>query len=337
MSRRVMSLLEQEAVETAVYSIDEAFLRLPERPPHELEEVARRIRRKVARATGIPVRLGIGPTKTLAKLANHLAKAEPDGVLAYPGGREGEELLESVPVGAVWGIGRQYEKLLREYGITTARQFKNLPNTWVRNQMTVVGLRTALELRGRPCLPLDDAPRARKSLVRSRSFSRQVEKEGSLREAVVGHVSRAAEKLRGEGLVARGLQVFITTKRFGRGPYYSNGASATLPRPTCYTPELAGAARELLARIYRPGYGYKKAGVMLYELTAEVPEQGHLFIRSDPKDRALMKAVDEVNRTYGKRSVQLAGAGLERAWAMKRRMTSPAYTTRWSELPFAQV
>jgi DNA polymerase V len=173
--------------------------------------------------------------------------------------------------------------------------------------------------------------------VRSRSFSRRVEKEGELREAVIGHVSRAAEKLRGEGLVARGLQVFITTKRLGKGPHYGRAASATLPRPTHYTPELARAARELLGRIYRPGYGYKKAGVMLYDLTAEVPEQGHLFIGRDPKDRALMKAMDEVNRTYGKRSVQMAGAGLEREWAMKRSRKSPAFTTRWSDVPAVQA
>jgi DNA polymerase V len=137
--------------------------------------------------------------------------------------------------------------------------------------------------------------------------------------------------------VARGLQVFITTKRFGKGPHYSNGASATLPRPTSYTPELARAARELLGRIYRRGYGYKKAGVMLFDLTAERPEQGHLFIEADPTEGALMEAVDQVNQAYGRRSVQLAGAGLNRAWAMQRRMTSPAYTTRWSDLPVARA
>jgi DNA polymerase V len=154
-----------------------------------------------------------------------------------------------------------------------------------------------------------------------------------LREAVVGHVSRAAEKLRGEGLVARGLQVFIRADRFGRGPYYSNGASATLPRPTHYTPELSQAARVLLGRIYRPGFGYKKAGVMLFDLTAERPEQGHLFIEADPRERALMTAMDRVNEAYGKRSVQLAGAGLKRDWTMERQMKSPAYTTRWSDVP----
>jgi DNA polymerase V len=337
MSWRVMSLLEQEAVEAAVYSIDEAFLRLPDLPPHELAGLGRRIRGMIRRATGIPVRFGIGPTKTLAKLCNHLAKAEPDGVVAFPGGREGEEMLASVPVGEVWGIGRQYEKILREYGVTTARSFKNLPSRWVKARMTVTGLRTALELGGTPCLPLDEGPAARKTLVRSRSFSKRLEKKGPLREAVVGHVSRAAEKLRGEGLVARGLQVFIRADRFGRGPYYSNGASATLPRPTHYTPELAHAARALLERIYRPGYGYKKAGVMLFDLTAERPEQGHLFIEAVPRERALMTAMDRVNEAYGKRSVQLAGAGLKRGWTMKRQMKSPAYTTRWSDVPVVRA
>ena len=199
--------------------------------------------------------------------------------------------------------------------------------------MTVTGLRTALELRGTPCLPLDDAPAARKTLVRSRSFSERLKRLGALREAIITRVSRAAEKLRGEGLVAQGLQVFITTKRFGKGPYYSNGASATLPRPTNYTPELAQAARELLGRVYRPGYGYKKAGVMLFDLSAEEPEQRHLFIEPDPSEKALMEAVDRLNAAYGKRSVQLAGAGLGREWTMKRQMKSPAHTTRWSDVP----
>jgi len=131
MSWRVMSLLEEEAIDCAVYSIDEAFLRLPDLPPAELADLGRRIRGMIRRATGIPVRFGIGPTKTLTKLMNHLAKAEPDGVVAFPGGEEGEEMLAAVPVGEVWGIGRQYGKLLHEYGVTTAREFKNLPIRWV--------------------------------------------------------------------------------------------------------------------------------------------------------------------------------------------------------------
>lgn len=337
MSRRVMGLLEREAVECAVYSIDEAFLRFPQLPPPELEDLGRRVRRRVRRATGIPVRLGFGETKTLAKLANTLAKAEPDGVYALPEGKGREEVLSRFPVEKVWGIGRQYAKLLREYGVRTARELRGLPDRWVKRQMTVTGLRTVWELRGTECLPLDEAPVSRKSLVRSRSFSRKVRSKAELAEAIATRASRAAEKLREEELVARGMQVFCATPRYGEGPHYSNGASATLPRPTSYTPELVGAAKKLLGRIYREGFGYKKAGVMLYDLRADVPEQGHLFLKSDPREQALMAACDRINQRFGRHAVRLAASGLRRAWEMQRRRTSPRYTTRWDELPVVKA
>ncbi len=333
MSRRVMNLLEKAAAELAVYSIDEAFLRFPAMGPHELEETGRQVRRRVRRATGIPVRFGFGRTKTLAKLASAKAEEEPDGVYALPGGEVQEEVLATFPVEDVWGIGRQRTKLLHEYGVKTARELRDLPDYWVRRRMTVTGLRTVWELRGTECLPLDEAPTNRKSLVRSRSFGRKVYAKQELAEAVAARTARAAEKLREERLVGRGMQVFITTRHYGRGPHYANACSAELPRPTNFTPELTKAAKELLGRIYREGYGYKKAGVMLFDLSAEVPEQGHLFLESDPREQALMAACDRINEKMGRGTVHLAAAGVRRAWEMQRRRKSPCYTTRWKELP----
>ena len=335
MSRRVMRLLEKTAVRMAAYSIDEAFLRYPALPPPELEDLGRRVRRRIRRAIGIPTRFGFGATKTLAKLANQLAKAEPDGVFALPTGEAREEVLAGFPVEEVWGIGAARTKLLYEHGVTTARELRNLPDRWVKKEMTITGLRTVWELRGTECLPLDEAPTNRRSLVRSRSFSRTAYDKAALAEAVATRTARAAEKLRTEALVTRGLQVFITTRFFGKGPHYENGAAARLPRPTSYTPELVRAAKTLLGRIYREGYAYKKAGVTCFDLRAEVPEQGHLFLKSNPRERALMAACDRINQRLGRSSVRLAASGLKQEWEMQRSMRSPRYTTRWSELPVA--
>lgn len=345
MSRRVTSLLEEVALELAPYSIDESFLLLPDRAEGELEQLAQSTRARILRGTGIPVRFGIGPTKTLAKLASYWAKKEPCGYLVFPKGEsqrkraERESLLGRTPAGEVWGIGSAYERHLKERGVTTARGLRDLPNAWLRSKLSIRGLRTALELRGRACRPLDESPDTRKTLIRSRSFGRRVTKERALREAVLTHVSRAAEKLRTEALEARGLRVFITTKRFGDRPHYGNAAGGLLPCHTSSTTRLGRAARRLLDTIYRSGYGYKKAGVMLYALRpAETPKQEHLFDGGTPSEAgALMEAVDAVNDRYGRGTLRLAGSGLGRDWSMQQTRRSPRYTTRWDELPVAHA
>lgn len=337
MSRRVMTLLAKAAAECVVYSIDEAFLRFPAMAPHELGRLGKRLRRRIKQATGIPVRFGFGETKTLAKLASTLAKCEPDGIYVLPKGEEREEVLSSVEVQDVWGIGRRRATLLRRHGVQTARDLRDLPDRWVKRQMTVTGLRTVWELRGTECLSLDDAPPSRNSLVRSRSFGRTVYDRKDLAEAIATRTDRAAEKLRAEGLVARGLQVYITTRHFGKGPHYSNTAAAALPRPTSYTPELTKAAKKLLGRIYRRGYPYRKAGVTCYDLRTEDPEQGHLFVAPDSRKATLVTAMDRINQQIGSGSVRLAATGLQRTWEMQRSMKSPAYTTRWDELPVVRA
>lgn len=201
--------------------------------------------------------------------------------------------------------------------------------------MTVVGLRTVWELRGISCLPLELVPPARKSIIRSRSFGRVVTEKKELEEAITRYVCRAAEKLRQCGLVAHVLQVFITTGGRGKGPHYTRTCAVSLPRATNFSPELVKAALVCLERIFKEDYRYKKAGVVLLELAPEDPEQGSLFWPHSPREAALMKAVDAVNRKVGPGAVFLARAGTDVRWAMRREMMSPRYTTRLEEVPVA--
>jgi len=349
MSRRVMRELEQMALRLERYSIDEAFLTLPALGGGELRTVAEQLQRRVARRQGVPIRVGIGPTMTLAKVADEKAKGDrpadagalspPGRVYVCPDGEARTAMLRTVPVEELWGIGSAWTETLHDHGVETAEQLRRQPDPWLRRTLTVVGLRLATELRGTPCLELEDVPETRKSLIRSRSFSARVPDEATLREAVSKHVQRAAEKLRSEGLVAGHLEVFITTKRFGDPPHYSNAAGGTLRPGTHHTPTLLRHARRLLQVIYRDGPAYKKAGVTLQTLRPETPRQGHLFGDPDPEEAALMDAVDRLNRTMGRGTVGFAAAGVqgEREWTMKREQRSPHYTTRWSDLPVANV
>jgi DNA polymerase V len=343
MSRRVMQELEAVALEVERYSIDEAFLTLPALARDELEALARDLRRRVRRRQGVPIRCALGPTKTLAKVADEIAKTR-GGVFVCPEEPALTALLDTVEVGDVWGIGSASEKKLAAKGVSTAEGFRQLPDRWIRDRMTVTGLRTAYELRGVSCLPLETAAPTRKSLIRSRSFGERVTDAAALQQAVSKHAQRAAEKLRDEGLTARGLQVFITTKKFGPPPHYANGAGATLPQHTAHTPSLVRAAKTLLDRVYLAELdgepiGYKKAGVMLYDLRPETAEQASLFGTTDAGDDALMDAVDRINREMGRGTIGVAAAGVrgKREWSMRREMQSPRYTTQWGELPVAQA
>ena len=209
MSRRVHSILKEDALELERYSIDEAFLTLPSLKRKNLQRLADRTRRTVRRQVGVPIRVGIGPTKTLAKVADENAKARKRagwgrGTYVCPNEPKLEQLLRCVSVGNIWGVGSAYEETLHEKGVASAAEFRALPDPWIRSEMTVVGLRTAWELRGRSCLDLEFVRPDRKTLVRSRSFGERVEAKWDFREALAKHSQRAAEKLRAEGLVAKG-------------------------------------------------------------------------------------------------------------------------------------
>jgi DNA polymerase V len=341
MSARVMRTLHDFAPELEIYSIDEAFMSLPGFEEAALKAHCREMRATVKRWTGIPVSIGVGSTKTLAKVANERAKKDPwfEGVLDMSGWdeRELDKLLDATDVEDVWGIGPQRAALLRHYGYYTAADLKYAPDRWLLEKLTVMGLRTAMELRGTPCIPLELAPPAKKAIASTRSFGKVVESLEELKEAVSLYVARLGEKLRRQWSVAGVLQVFVRTNPFKpEEPQYAGSASIKLPQATSYTPHLARYAHAALEQLYRPGYRYHKAGVLALNLSQQAL-QLNLFGESGPAELAreadLMAAVDALNRRYGREMVRLASSGVAREWKMRQGRVSPRYTTRWEDLP----
>jgi len=339
MSHRVMEMLRQLEPEVEVYSIDEAFMALPAGKKFDLTAHGREIQATVKRCTGIPVSIGFAPTKTLAKLASRIAKKDPalGGVFDLTACDDVDALLAATEVADVWGIGRRSTKKLSTRGIRTVLDLKHANDAWVRKQLTVTGLRTVWELRGIPCIALDDAPAPKKGIVTSKSFGRRVESLAELTEAVATYAARAAEKLRAQGGIAHSLHVFINTNRFKPElPQYSNSVTMTLPEPTASTPVLIRHALLGLNRIYRPGYEFQKAGVMLTDIVPSSQRQGNLFER-ERGDSGLMRALDRINVRWGRDTVQYAVSGFKREWDFKRLQLSKAYTTRWDQLPVVKA
>jgi len=336
LSQRVMETLEQFSPNIEVYSIDEAFLSLVGFERRNLTEYGRQIRRTVKQWTGIPVSVGIAETKTLAKIANRVAKRNPDtgGVCdlrAYP---DRDALLGRVTVDDVWGIGPTYARLLKQHGITTALQLRQADEHWIRTHMGVVGLRLVAELRGRSCLDLEECPSPKQGITCSRAFGRSVSTLAEMEEAVSSYVSRAAEKLRGEGLAATVLTVFLMTNEFKDEPQYRNSVTCSLSVGTDMTSELIRAALRGLRTIYRDGYRYKKAGVMFTALVPASQVQPDLFDRQDrPRSKRLMAALDAVNDRWGAGTLEYAASGLTKPWKTQFHRRSPAYTTDWNALP----
>ncbi|OLN26906.1 Error-prone, lesion bypass DNA polymerase V (UmuC) [Desulfovibrio sp. DV] len=342
MSARVMATLSRFTPAMEVYSIDEAFLDLTGLPGGAAKQ-ARRIRETVVRWTGIPVSVGIGPTKTLAKLANRAAKKHPDcgGVLDFSAHPDPDALLASVPVEDVWGIGRRHGAMLAGRGVLSARAFRDLPREFVRKRMTVQGVHTQLELRGFSCIDLDKAPPAPKTLMSSRSFGRAVTTKDELAEALAEYVSRVAAKLRHRGLLASGMQVYVQTYADASGrPPYAGSAFAAPPAPTDHTATLISLATQALGGLFRPGWRYKKAGVILLGLESRAGRQLSLLDAPAPeaaRNERLMAALDAVNAKWGQDTLAPAACGITRPWAMRQEKRSPRYTTDWDELPVARA
>lgn len=338
MSQRVLRTLETFSPEVESYSIDESFLHLTGLSV-DLAEYGRLIRSTVLRHTGIPVSIGIAPTKTLAKAANKLAKRSASGVLLLADTAAQTEALRTLEVGDVWGIGPRYAKMLNQHGIVTALDLREASLDWVRKRMTVVGLRTVLELRGQPCIALEQQPPASQQIVRSRSFGQPVTLLAELEQAIAMHASRAAEKLRLQGLAANQMSVFIATNFFiPTDPQYANNSMIRLPVATSDTATLIECGLECLRRIYREGYRYKKGGVMLTDLTPINQVQGNLFVGCDTEKQArLNTTLDAINRRFGKFTLRHAAMGIQQRWAMRREHCSPSYTTRWSDVPLVRA
>jgi DNA polymerase V len=336
LSQRVMETLEQFSPDLEIYSIDEAFLSLTGFERRNLTDYGRAIRKTVKQWTGLPVSVGIAETKTLAKIANRIAKRTPDtdGVFDLLACPDRDALLGRVAVVDVWGIGPSYSRLLTQQGITTALQLRQADDHWIRTHMGVVGMRLVAELRGRSCLDLEVCPAPKQGITCSRTFGRSVCTLAEMEEAVSSYVTRAAEKLRREGLAATVLTVFVMTNAFTEEPQYRNSVTCTLPVGTDTTSALIRAALRGLRTIYRGGYRYKKAGVMVTALVPASQVQPDLFDQQDrPKSKRLMAALDAVNDRWGAGTLQYASSGLTKTWQTQCHHRSPAYTTNWDELP----
>ena len=335
-SQRVMDVLMRLEPDVEVYSIDEAFIRFPAGKHCDLINHTDFLKTTVQRHTGIPVSIGLGPTKTLAKIANRFAKKNPSaaGIFAITDKQDLDSLLATVDIADVWGIGRRHAARLKKHAIRTALELTNCADSWIRGQLTVRGLRTAMELRGIPCISLEKAVPTKKSICTSRSFGQPVQSLAQLQEAVATYAAQAAYKLRQAGLRTTVVDVFIRTNGFKKNePQYCNRRTFVLEGASSHTGTLIRVALASLKAIYRPGYRYQKAGVLLNGLVPENYEQLRLFRPPAPRTVSLMQAVDEINRRWGRDTIQTAAAGLVKEWRFRQMKKSPAYTTRWSELP----
>ena len=336
MSHRVMRTLERFSPAVEVYSIDEAFVYLDVQV--DLAAHARRLRQTVGQHTGIPVSVGIGPSKTLAKVANKHAKRTDGVALADTPARQ-TQMLAVLDVEDVWGVGRRLGRRLRRAGVNTALLLRDADLRWVRKQFNVTLQQTVLELRGQRCFPAEFTPAPARQIVRSRSFSRPVRDLAELEQAAAMHATRAAEKLRAQHLSAGLLGVFIMTNRLKTDqPQYSNSATLRLAVPSDATDTLIAAALRGLRRIYRTGYAFNKAGVMLMNLSSADTGQPNLFPELDqPQSSPLDATLDAINQRFGQATLRYAAVGTNHPWAMQRNHCSPRYTTAWSDLPKAKT
>ncbi len=342
MSRRVMQVLREATPELEVYSIDEAFLRIPSFALDDPARWGKALRTRVLRWTGIAVSVGIASTRTLAKIANRLAKhISEDGVWVLEDDEETLRVwLSRIRVEEVWGIGPRMARILHRHGIHTAWDFREAPADWIRAHFSVTGARTQMELRGRPTTGLLPDPPPRKSLRSGRTFPHPVTRFSTLREAVAAFAARVGERLREESAVAGRLGLYLSTGPH-RDPSHriSDMVWIRLPVYTDATPLLIQAAHHLLEAMYRKGFGYKKAAVMTDDLYPRDRFPQPLF-PSDPRIarwRQISAAMDRINQTWGRDTVRWAITGIHRNWQSRRQRLSPAYTTRWSDLPRAST
>ena len=338
-SQRVMETLARFASDVEIYSIDEAFLGLNGFENYELGKYSQYIRRTIKQWVGIPVSIGVSTTKTLSKIANNLAKKnkEYDGVCILKSWFDINEALKLTSIEDVWGIGRRLSVFLKKYKINTAYDFTQLDKGWIRKNMGVVGEKTFLELCGVSCIELELIPSDKKSCCVSRSFSKPVEKIDDLEESVSSYGTRVAEKIREEGLVAESMSIFVLTNYFNRKEkQYSNSIKLQLPYPTNNSIKIVKRALEGIKKIYRQGYRYKKAGVILYGLTKAKQTRGLLDYDRESSD-SIMNTLDRINERYGSSTIRLASEGVDKSWSMRRESVSPCYTTRFDDLVEAKL
>lgn len=335
LSARVMYCLSTFVRDIEVYSIDESFLDFSGMKYYDLLEYARNIVYTVRKNTGIPVSMGIAPTKTLAKVANKFAKKYPGykSVCIIDTDPKRKKALQLTGIEDVWGIGRRLAVKLKLKGVESAFDFTRLPREWVRKNMTVVGERTWRELRGEPCIGLDQEPTPKKQICKSSSFGAMVNDFAPLSEAIATFAAVCAQKLRAQNGCAASLMVFIHTNNFRHDlPQYYKNCVITLSVPSNATPAVVHYAIEALKKIYNEGYAYKKAGVIITEIVPATAIQLNLFNDADyDKQKRLMTVLDKLNATYNRNKVYIASQGTEK-WKLHQEHLSRHYTTNWDDI-----
>ena len=329
MSRRVMNIISEFTPSIEVYSIDEAFIELTNMNV-DYESYARHMRKVILQYTGIPVSIGIASTKTLTKVANHIAKDDEslEGVCSLIQHENLDQVLEDTNVADVWGVGRQLSKKLIANGIFNAKLLKNCEDAWVRKMMSVNGLKTVSELREISCLDLEETSATRKSCCTTRSFGKPLINLEDIEQAVTTFARRATERIRGENLIASTVSVFLRTNPFDRNRYYSNSSTTTLSYPTYDTVQIVKTALQLTKIIFRENYKYKKAGVLLSGFYEKGTETKDLFSEARYRSPKLMSAVDQINERYGSDTIQIATECQMGKWKQKRKNCTQSYTTQ---------
>lgn len=334
MSARVMSVIEEQVPALEIYSIDEAFIRFDVMDVDAVE-FGTFLRKRVLQWTGIPISIGIAPTKTLAKVANQIAKKQKqyNGVYDISRAENIDDILDRFKVEDVWGVGRQYTKKLNRHRITNARQLKYAHDAWVKKNMTITGLRTVHELRGIPCVSLVTQPQDKQSIAHTRSFGKRVTELAELKEAIADYAVHLARKLREERMRACALYVFIMTNYTTEFRYY-NGKTIVFQKPTSYTPDIITAACTAVEDMFDSDYVYKKAGIVAVELLPEDQDQIDLLIPEEHKEKqhALMQEIDALNEKWGTGTVGFAAQGVRQQWRAKRAKKTQRFTTKWDEL-----
>lgn len=339
LSNRVMMVIEESWPEVEIYSIDEAFLNLATLPLAQQDEFCKQLQKKILRYTGIPVSIGIGPTKTLAKLANHVAKKQ----LAIPVFNIAQQRfwLAKIAIGDVWGVGRQWDKKLVQQGIYTAQDLAEVDLRSIKDRFNVVLQRTALELRGTPCLGLQ-VVEPKRSILSSKSFGNMQTEYHPISQAISSHCARAYEKLRAQNSVVGYLTVFMQTNRFRLDlPQYNPSIGFKLVTPTDDIRYLTRCAKFCLRKVFRSGFSYQKVGVCFSDLLTKDYAQMDLFNQPSTEQleqtEKLMAVWDAVNQRYGRQTLRLAAEGHVKPWGMRMQVRSPSYTTQWLDLPRARM
>ena len=339
-SRRVMKTLKQFSPQIEIYSIDEAFLNLSSVKDENLLDHGNKIRKTILKWTGIPTSIGIASTKTLSKAASHIAKKERSGIVSLINSKKIDKFLMKIKINNIWGVGKQLTKFYTKNGIDTAYQLKNVSNGWIKKNTNVFGSRTAMELKGISCIPLDVHEEKRKNCCVSRSFGKKVTNLEELKESVTTHCLNAAEKIRSDNQTAKKITVFIRTSPFQKDKnYYAKAKDIDLAFRTNDSIELVKTALVALKCIYKDGYRYQKTGIILSNLKDVDFYRKNLLstINSDEKRKKLMKAIDHTNTKYGRNALSIAQAGLKKRWNIKRQHSSKIDTACFELLPAVKI